>query len=381
MSPTQELFAVLAAIAFWEALLVVPRRATVLRAWRGRDYRALRPAELLGNERVGIVLAPWLPTLGRVHVTSAFVAAFDERGVVALDGEQGVVAGTKRIEFAADFAPRSDGHDLLLDAATRVRCDSPDEAASAARELQELAALAAGARSAARARRLSEKLDVAAADRALESFESASAGLRVACNAAFLWWAVALPAAAATFGLLTAWPWLVAGIALHSAWVIALFVRAHRRLYPARVRERRRHAVAFALAPLQAVRALDALGRPLLARFHPVAALLAATPREQASAALARELRMAMTPRIDSSATQEAAATSRDFAAAWAEALRDAARAAGFDEAQLLAPPPPLSNAERLYCPRCLAQYTAGVAECGDCRGIALQELCRRADA
>ncbi|MBL8841089.1 MAG: hypothetical protein JNL90_06090 [Planctomycetes bacterium] len=375
MSATQELLLVLAAIALWEALLAVPRRAVVLRAWIGRRYAAVEPAELLGNERLGLLLAPLLPPLGRVHVTLPFRIALDERGAVVLDAQGAVAAEQRRLPFDGRFAPRADGNDLQLAGVPPLRCDTPDEAAAAARELVAFAALPAGERAAERARRLAAALDVAAAGRALADYEAAAPLLRLACNLAFLFWAIALPVVALTIGFEASWPWLLLAVALLGALVIATWVRAHRRLHPTRGAERRRAAVAFALAPLQAVRAIDALGRPLLARFHPVAAALALLPRPAAQAALARELRAALHPLVDPTASDEAAATARDFAAAWSRALRDAARQHGFAEEVLLAPPQPLSDAERRYCPRCHAQYGAAASECGDCRGVPLANL------
>jgi hypothetical protein len=279
VSPTAELLAVLLLVWWWESTLLLPRGAVAFVAWPARRYRRRAPAEMLGNERGGLLLAPLLPPLGRVH------------------------------ECRADRAG---------------------------------------------------SLDVAAVKARVAEFEQATARIRVACNLAFLWWTVVVPVAALTVGFASSWPWLLLGVVACGATLVPWFVCVHRRLHPALRDDRRRAAVAMALAPLEAVRALDALARPLLAAFHPLAVSLALQEPAAGEALLARELREALHPLGAPDP-------------AWLARVRALAAEQGFAEASLLAPPPPHGAASR-HCPRCHQRFAAVVDTCSDCPGVALRD-------
>jgi hypothetical protein len=198
----------------------------------------------------------------------------------------------------------------------------------------------------------------------LERFAAAARWPRRAALALACALAAAAPALFALLGPARAWqPALAAVVAATLATALAYF-RAHRALYPERGEERWSRAVAMALLPTDALHAVAALGRPLLAGHSPVAVAVALARERDAAALAGRRLRALRHPTAAERAAGDAAARAAELAAleAWL-----AARALPV----ALAPEPAAGAAA--FCPRCLVTYSAPPpAECADCGGVAL---------
>jgi hypothetical protein len=134
------------------------------------------------------------------------------------------------------------------------------------------------------------------------------------------------------------------------------FWMAHRALYGAGGDARWTSALTILLSPLSAIRAMDGLGRDLLAGFHPVTAAAALCSAEEFGLFAGEQLRRL--------------SYGREAGGWYAEKLKDCmgrvVKQAGLSAEKLLAPPAREDQCA-FYCPRCLAQYLAARAACADC--------------
>jgi hypothetical protein len=208
---------------------------------------------------------------------------------------------------------------------------------------------------------LAAALDVGAVKRDEARFHAESRALRLLCNALFLWFFALLPWVGHREGLTSRWVELLLSLVLLVGAIVVRFLLAHRRLHPDRAAERRRLILPLALAPLEAVRAVDHLGKRLHASRHPVAVALALAPAETARAFAGRALLAALHP-LPPQPRDEALAA----------AISAALAGNGIDVAALLREPTPDSAASVAWCPRCRAQYERAASSCGDCPGVAL---------
>jgi hypothetical protein len=323
------------------------------------------PAEVIGNEKAGWVLAPLLPPLGWVHVCESLPFAVAPEGVVPR-------SDPRPIGFCAQLRPAAAGREVRAGGRLLARLDSAARATETAAWLAELNASPPKRRETAIRERIARSLDVAAIREEQSALRERAAGLRVTCNALFVLFAVVAPWQVYGQGIGRTWPWLVAGMVGLIAWVVRGYLRAHRELQPALGQERRVQSVALALAPLGAVRAVDALARGAHAGRHPLA-VGHAPPRPAAARELARrELLEARHPIRRDGIDDGALRILRWFDDAMAGGIERALAGCGIDVAGLLAAPPREDPSCESYCPRCRAQYRAGVGSCGDCPGVAL---------
>lgn len=145
------------------------------------------------------------------------------------------------------------------------------------------------------------------------------------------------------------------------------FFCLHRRLFPALSSERWQYFIFSVFVPQFTIRAVDALSKPWLANYHPLAIARAVSTPKQAARFVPTVLR-------DMNHPLPMADPGDDLASEFhAQFLRPAVerfcQAEGIEIAEVDAPPPAESiepGCER-YCPRCFTQYDATAESCGDC--------------
>jgi len=211
----------------------------------------------------------------------------------------------------------------------------------------------------------------------LAEFKSGTGRLGFVTNALFGYLFVLSPLAIWLVGLGRSWPGLLAGLLALTATIAVLFHRSHKRLYPAAEDERFTHSVIFLLSPATAIRARDALSRPLLEAYHPLTVAKALCPEERfknMARSCWRELNFPALP-VCPEGEPIAQETERYSRGVLQKTVEEFLRESGIDPASLLPPPTPADETCQSFCPRCLAQFTTRDGLCGDCGGLRLEPL------
>jgi len=167
---------------------------------------------------------------------------------------------------------------------------------------------------------------------------------------------------------------LLLGLVALAVTTAVLFARAHRGLYPEAHDERFTHTLTIALAPTSAMRAHDALSRPLLATFHPLAqagALLGDRELRQFARRVVLDLRHPAGPPCPNE-TPSALATEQFFRQTMLTVAEACLSQRAVNVEELCQAPVPADESSRAYCPRCEAQFTSVDGQCADCGGLAL---------
>jgi hypothetical protein len=128
------------------------------------------------------------------------------------------------------------------------------------------------------------------------------------------------------------------------------------------------------LYPPAAIRASDALSRPLLESCHPLAAaaVLCDAPHFET---FARRTLLDLRHPARPLATENQPALAAIEESARAETLAAAelvVRKAGLDPEKIIRPPEPSDSTCRAFCPRCHALFTSADSSCSDCGGMPL---------
>lgn len=372
MSDTQALVLVLALIYLADCTAWVRRGAVAFRALAGRRFHAASPSPHTGSARAGLVFANPLPPLGTLFVAESWPVAFGTDGLTSVPGLELDPRAPRLPEWRAQRwsalrEVRAVEKELWLDGRRFAVADTPRTARELARLAEELRVAPRERRQGLVERALSARCDVDAARERAERFFAASAGLRRATNALFLYLAVLVPLALWRFGVLMSWPWLLAGLVLGVASVALLFARAHRELFPGEHSARRRAICLIALSPPEAVRALDALGRVALAGFDPLAAtaLLEGPQQRRLARAILVDTRHPLPP--PASAEPFAIECEREFRATLLATRECALARLGLEARELLAPPPPEDAEARSHCLRCELDHPEPSGSCRDC--------------
>lgn len=372
MSDTQALVLVLALIYLADCVAWVRRGAVAFRALAGRRFVAALPSPFTGSAKAGLTWTNPLPPLGTLFVAESWPVALSSDGITRVPGLELDPRAprvhewrAKRWEDVRDV--RAIEKELWLDGRVFAVADT-------ARTARELATLVETLRTTPRERRaklveraLAARCDVAAARERVERFFAATARVRVATNALFVFLAVLAPATLWRFGIILTWPYLLGGLVLGVATVGWLFVRAHRELFPNERGARRRGALLIALSPPEAVRAVDSLARSVCAGFDPLtlATLLDEAPRRELARRILIDTRHPLPPPV--SVEPFAAECEREFRALVRTARERALRELGLDATTLLAPPAPDSPDARSYCQRCEIDRPEPSGACSDC--------------
>lgn len=379
MSDVQLLFAVLAVLYGWECLCWLRRGGVAFVTWLGGRWRVRHPGSLAGNQSGGFILAPPLPPLGSLFVTNQPSLSFSPDGVLAYVAAN--LSPGWRPAQSGHFVKWSDireirarGKKILVNDELLLATATPGLARQLASELKRLAALKPAERPANIAELAGASFDTKTLEARRTEWQRRSRLIRWLANALVVYIFALAPALVWHFGFSLTWLGLLLGMVALTVTTATLFCRAHRALYPDAHEERFTHTLTIALAPTSAMRAHDALSRPLLETFHPLAVAKACLD-EKSFRAFARrgllDLRHPALPHCPND-LPEAQATEKIFRQTLLTALEEFLTRHGPKPAELSRPPTPSDGSSCAYCPRCEAQFTSAEGICADCGGLAL---------
>jgi hypothetical protein len=382
MSDLEALVLVLAVVYFWECVHWF-RRGTVAFLTRfGRHWRLAHPAALIGNQAGGFVLANPFPPLGTLLAGSQWPLSISADGVFSYVA-QCVNPGWRPTQAARYFrfeaikTVEASGKQVRINRELLLKTGSPYLAEHLAAQLRRLTKLPREKRAAAIKEMLRDSLDVKAIEKRLAEFNRRSSTLRLLGNLLFSYLFLFAPFWISRVGLSHDWIALVVALFTLTASTAIFFHRAHRALYPEAEDDRLTHFCTILLSPATSIRAHDALARPLLETFHPLAVarvLLAPAQFQEFARKILLELRHPCLPLCPSDEPAPQAAESQ-ARAALQEAVEQFLKQNQVDLAQLTRPPAPADATCQSFCPRCGAQFTAEKGVCVDCGGLPLMSF------
>jgi hypothetical protein len=382
MSDVQLLFVVLAALYAWECAGWLRRGSVAFVTWFGRDWRAVHPGTLAGNTNGGFILAAPLPPLGTLHIANQFPLSLSPDGVLAFVSTN-VNPGWRAaqnggfVRWAYLDTMRVRGKKLFANGGLFLVAATPGVARHLNAELQRLAKLSPAQREIAIAGMRRGTFDRRAIQSRLKDYQARSPAVRRLGNALFLYLLVIVPGLIWYFGLGRTWLGLLVGLLSLTVSTAIFFGRAHRALYPAAGDARFAHTLTIALAPSSALRAHDALSRPLLENFHPLAVakqLLSDHEFRPFARRVLLDLRHPAMP-LGMSEQPEVVATEAHSRHALLAAAEEFLMQHGLAPDELGRAPAPADASCRSFCPRCDAQFTTLTGQCVDCGGLAVVEL------
>lgn len=379
MSDVQWLFVVLAGLYGWECAGWLRRGTVAFVNWFGRHWRLQHPGALAGNQRGGFILAPVLPPLGTVFVAGQFPLSLSPEGLLAFvatnihPGWRPAQSG-QFLRWEEVREVRARGKKVFVNGSLLLVAASPGMARRLRNEMRQLAGQSAAERGQTIAKILKHAFDTKAIATRCEEFQGRVRPVRWLTNLLLAYVFVASPALIWHFGFKLTWLGLLLGLLALTITTATLFYRAHRKLYPEAEDERFTHTLTIALAPSSALRAHDALSRPLLEDFHPLTAAKFLL-KEDAFRELARrvllDVRHPALPTCPNSQSG-AAATEQFFRKALRAEMETFLKAHDLDMDELCRPPGPAEAVSCAYCPRCETQFATREARCADCGGMAL---------
>lgn len=377
MNELELCFLVIAVVYVWECVGWHLRGSVAFLNLWGKSWGVHHPAAFMGNQTGGIVLANPLPPLGAMLVGAQSPLSISADGVFAYVA-QCVNPGWRPLQTARFFRfdeiknIEARGKTVRVNGRLLVKCNSTFQARSFADHLQTLAKLPASQRGAKIREFLRRSFDTRAVKKRLVKFRSFSRDLRLLANCLFLFIFAFAPVALWQYGFHRTWLSLLVGLLFFTGSISFLFYRAHRRLYPDASEERFTQTTVALLSPASAIRANDALSRPLLDGFHPLAVAGVLLKPEKFREFARRILLEIEHPCLPVCPTNEPGpqVAERESRAALKEAVSDFLKKSGVEAAELVKSPPPADESCKSYCPRCGAQFVTKEAKCSDCGGM-----------
>ena len=379
MSDVQLLFVVLAALYTWECLCWLRRGGVAFSSWLGHNWRAKHPAALAGNQNGGFVLAAPLPPLGTLFVANQLPLSFSPDGVLAFvatnvnPGWRTAQSG-RYLSWSEVRDVRVRGKKLLINSELLIHAATPGLARYLASEIKRLGALQPAGRPEAIEGIVKATLDVKAIEARYMDWQKRARPVRWLANLLVVFVLGIAPTLIWSIGFTLTWRWLLLGLVAFTVTTAIMFARAHRALYPDAHDERFTHTLTIALAPTSAMRAHDALSRPLLEAFHPLAVakvFLNASAFNGFARRIVIDQRHPALP-LCPNEQPPAQAAEKFFRQQFLAAAEQFLTQQGIEPAKLCRPPAPSEESSRAYCPRCEAQFTSADGQCVDCGGVAL---------
>jgi len=379
MSDVQWLFVVLAVLYAWECLCWLRRGGVTFSSWLGRCWRAQHPGTLAGNQNGGFVIAAPLPPLGALFLANQLPFSFSPDGVLAFvatnvnPGWRPAQSG-RFLHWRDVREVRARGKKLLINGELLIHAATPGLARHLAAAIKRLASLKSAEHAKAIEEMAKASLDLKAIASRRVDWHKRARPIRWLANLLVVFVFCIAPASVWLFGFALTWLWLLLGLLGLTITTAIVFARAHRALYPDAHDERFSHTFTIALAPTSAMRAHDALSRPLLETFHPLA-VAGALLHQPAFTVFGRriliDLRHPALP-LYPHAQPEAQATELFFRQTLLAATEQFLARQGIDPMKLCRPPARSDELSRAYCPRCEAQFTSVAGQCADCGGLTL---------
>jgi hypothetical protein len=381
MTDEQVLYLTLFALYLLECAIWVPRGSAALISKASGNARLRFPRQGVSNNRGGLVLGPIMPGSGAVLVVPQWPVSLGPEGALAwvaesLELEQRAHQNGLLARFEETQAARADARDVMVGDAVLATTPSAGLARRVADAIEKVRGAAEKKRKAAIEAILTEVVDVEAARRRADELWRATSALRWASLVLAGITFIGAPAAVMSFGLEVIWLPVLLAVYLATWTCAALFFRAHKKVFPAARLERVGQTILFALYPIGAMRATDAIGRSVLHGVHPLAAAVALAEPEQQRDLAAHLLRDARWPRRPVCLNEEPAAEAIEafFREALLRHLTRLAEKAGVSTEQVTSPPEPEEGCST-YCPRCHAQFDKETEACADCGGVPVLSL------
>lgn len=379
MSDLQLLFLVLAALYAWECACWLRRGSVAFTTWLGRFWRARHPGTLLGNQNNGFVFAAPLPPLGTLLTVNQFPLSLSPETALAFVSTNvnpgfRPAQGGRTVPLDAVREVRAEGKKLVVNGEVWLVAPSTTYARFLAGKLSQIAKLKPKERERAIRELAAASIDPKAAEKRWQEFRAQSRQLRWLGNALVGYVFVVAPTVLWFVGLRLSWLGLLVGLFALAVATATLFRRTHRVLYPGAEDERFTHTLTIALSPTNAMRAHDALSRPLLEEFHPLAVAKVSLSEADFRNLARRMLLDLRRPALPDCPSEDAAV--RRAESFWRSALLEATEAmlkrGGIQPEELCRPPKPADDSCHAFCPRCLAQFTTATGHCADCGGLGL---------
>ena len=379
MSDLQLLFLVLALLYGWECACWINRGSVAFRSWWGWHWKAAHPGTLLGNQRGGFVFVHPLPPLGTIFTGTQFPLSQSPDAVLACVATSVNPTG-RPVQNGNCFAwseiksIEARGKKVLLNGEPLFKASAPGFAAKMAQTLRQVRDGTKTEREKLIRQTLNQGFDTSQITQQWQEFKRQTSSLRLVTNALFIYLFAVSPLIIWRFGFQRTWPFLLAVLLALTFAIAMLFRRGHKKFYPDAEDERFTHFLIIFLSPVTAIRACDALSRPLLEAYHPLALANVFCPTERFEAMARSYWREILCPALPICPREDRLALETERY--WRAVLQDAAgqflKRSGIDTDALNQPPLPADDTCLSYCPRCLAQFTAREGICVDCGGLAL---------
>lgn len=378
MTERQQLLGILGLIYLSECIRWVRRGGVVFN--RAPDLRAWRKSPFLNNPRGDLYLGWPFPPFGDFIVARGLPWSLDVDGLVTttianLHPDGPAPQPIQHLTWEECARITVDGERLLRDRKVFWLADTAAEAARLGTFLRTAAAIPQSQRGAWLEGAARALFDVTTIRSRWESSQVALKPLRLVGGALWTVMFLLLPLAVWRWGW-TPSLWIgIPALFLASFWMARRLHQLHAQWFPEARDERFRLVLLAALSPVTAIRSAEVLSRPRFEEFHPAAVAMALLPRDPAAAFCAQLWRELRHPRLPLPATD---AATGHLLGQWQGrllgALRDAAKANGFNPDLWEAPPPKSDPSHARFCPRCHSQSTDAAATCRECGGIPLEE-------
>jgi hypothetical protein len=372
MSDVELLFLVLALIYAWECAGWVPLGSEAFRNWFGSRWRHAEP--VIRNQKGGFVFAPFLPPLGTLLNCHPWPLGFSPAGILALRPGTRNSTQPAVLRFEEIKKVHVEGKKVIVNNRVFTRAASTTQALQAAEHIRALLKLSPAAREPVLHKLLHERFRIKTIRQRWREFSVRAANLHLLTNVLFVYLFVFAPLMIWRFGLGFTWPSLLAGMYALTFTIAFMFRAVHKHYYPAAKDERFTHLLINMFSPATTIRARDALSRPLLENFHPLAIARVFCTEDQ----FRRITRAAvLSLRYPAKSTNPAGGdreggVDRYFKKIEEAAIEDFLKKSGLRIDDLLQPPLPSDETCLAYCPRCLSQFTFAEGECADCGGLKL---------
>jgi hypothetical protein len=384
MSDLELLFLVLAALYAWECTGWLRRGSVAFVTWLSGHWRVRQPGSLLGNQRGGLIFLPPLPPLGGILTGTQLPLSISPDAVLAFvsssinPGWRPPQTG-KLFRFDEIRTVEARGKNVLVNGGVLAHVGSPTFAGWLSRELRQLAKTSAAKREQAIKELVRGCFDHRAIESRWQEFQKRTAWIQTLANCVLIHLFLLSPLVLHRWGLRQSWPGLLAGLLALTTATALLFRRAHKHFYPEAGEDRFTHFLTILLAPATTARANDILSRPLLENFHPLAIAKRFCSEKDFREFARQTLREIYHPALPLCPGNDvlAQATERYARALLRTTIEAFLAENGVAPETLLTPPAPSDESCRIYCPRCLAQFTITTGVCADCGGLELAPLDR----
>ena len=379
MTELQLLLLIFTLIYLWECVCWINRGSVGFLTWFGRRWHAAHPASLVGNQSGGFVFAHPLPPLGTILIGNQYPLSISPDAVLAYVAPS-VNPGSRPTQSAKLFKfehirkVEGLGKKVRINGELLLKVGSATYASHIAQQLDELTKLHPAKREGALKEMARDCFDTKAIIERWDAFRDPIVNIRILTNWLFTYLFIFTPILIWRLGFHMVWPTLLAGLLCFTIATSIFFRRIHKVFHPTAEDDRFTHFLTILLSPATTIRAQDALSRPLLERFHPLAiAKVFCTEDEfrNFASTILRDIRypaLPLCPRNEPLAL-EAESFSRSLLENTAEEFL---KKNNVSIKKLLQPPEPTDPTCASYCPRCLAQFTIIDGKCDDCGGLSL---------